>query len=319
MINNIGEKGIVTQPTLFMMNTPDLENVLKRYSIFFDELYYFDNPLEGVITNSNPNNTRNELQTMLIKKGGDKNFILSPKFNKIIKDDKDVSEFFKTKRTDYRRNSFMEEQHQIAFEGYVKEILQKKGLNSEYMRGMIPFYKHQLLADFDLYSNLSEYPEYSGLISPLLKGMIHNVFNSNKNTGEELIKEVSEIKLIDFGSLSWNQIYKLRKSGFAGDFRLKIKEWLIEFANEGDMDVINSKIHKYIMDADADFYKMHRPNRILTTIKAILGNIPLPTLFNPVSVISGITDIRKDIKNKNKFAWMHFVMDMYRESNKKKS
>jgi len=321
MINNIGKKGIVTQPTLFMMNNPDLESVLKRYAIFFDEFYYFDNPLEGFISHG----SKNELKTMLINinkdkdEGSDKDFILSSKFNEIIKDDDDVSEFFKTKRTDYRRNSFIQEQQQIAFSRYVKEIFPKEEQNSKYTQNMIGFYGHHLLADFDLYSNLSENPEYSGLISPLLKGMINSVFNSNKNTGEELIKEVSEIKLIDFGVLSWNQIYELRENDFAGDFRVKIKEWLIEFADEGDASIINSKIKKYIIDADANFYKMYTPNSKLTTIKAILGNTPFPLPVNPVSVISGIDDVRKDIKNKNEFGWMHFVMNMYRESDKKKS
>ena|GEM_PF-5767753 len=324
MINNIGEKGIVTLPSLLMMNKPEtnLEHVIKRYAIFFDELYYFDNPLEGVMSFDveTVSYAKNQLQKILIRQGGDDNFILSRQFNEIIRDDEDVIEYFKANRTDYRRDSFMEKEHKIAFQNHVKNALGQEEQNSPNLQFILGAYMHYLFVDFDLYSNLSkEDSEFSGLLSPLLRGVIYNVFNSYKHTGEEIIGEVAKIEFIDFGQLNWFDIYDLRKSGFTKSFRLKIRDWLIEYEDERDINLLNSKIDKYIRDSKFKFLQKNRANIPLAIFTAIFGNIPFTipnTSINPVSLLSGVNDVRKNINNKNKFGWLHFIEQIYTKSQK---
>jgi len=307
MINNIGEKGIITLPTLFMMNKPEinLESVIKRYAIFFDELYYFDNPLEGFFYGSFNRNihAKNTLQNLLINKGGNEDFILSRQFNEIVRDERDMSEYFKENRTDYRQDSFMTKENKAAFLQHIKGVIKIGNPNTADMQ--LGFYMHCLFADFDLYSNLSENnPEYSGLISPLLKDVIFSVFNANKNTGEELINEISKIEMVDFGALNWKEIYELRKSGFAKDFRIKIKEWLLEFENDRDVELINSKIKAYIDDSKLDLRLRNRPDASRTIFTAILSKIS----FSFSLLLKG-KQINDQIKQKKDFGWLHFIDD----------
>lgn len=111
----------------------------------------------------------------------------------------------------------------------------------------------------------------------------------------------------DFSLLSWDEIFELRYDPSIRSFRRRI----FKNANSPfEPNYVNrSKLAQSYLNDLKDFYKQRKPKPLSTIGKGIAGNLPTG-IPNPFSFLFSSVDIKNDIRDHNKFAWLHFVQQV---------
>lgn len=189
--------------------------------------------------------------------------------------------------------------------GYDKPVIQSREHKKE-----LEYYIGTISMDFQILTEASlKFTNFSGLYSEIHEKAFKATYNKDINATKEkkVINTVETINHFDFGTLTWDEIIVLRKSGFVNDFREKIFEWTEEYKNGVDNLAVEQKIDKFINDAKFDFIEKRKPNFIRSLLTGILGNIPLPIPINPISVLSAGEQIINDKKINKEFGWLMFI------------
>ena len=199
---------------------------------------------------------------------------------------------------------------------FVKEYVQKKNgydkpdIQSREHKKELEYYIGTVSMDFQILTESSiAFPNFSGLFSEIHEQAFMATYKKDINATKEknVISAIETINHFDFGTLSWNDIVILRKSGFVNDFREKIFEWTEEYKNGVDNNEVEKKIDKFIDDAKFDFIEKRKPNLIKSFLTGILGNIPLPIPLNPISLYSSGEQTLSDKRVNATFGWLLFI------------
>lgn len=107
----------------------------------------------------------------------------------------------------------------------------------------------------------------------------------------------SSVQIPDFGDLSWDQIFDLRKDPLIKYFREKIYS-SFDKLNYFDNEILNTlwDVTSYV-----------KPNIKGTIIKSIFSNIPTPTILNPVGVGLAVKETIDEINLNRSKGWLFFI------------
>ncbi|WP_183560863.1 hypothetical protein [Mucilaginibacter sp. SP1R1] len=179
---------------------------------------------------------------------------------------------------------------------------------------MIDFYTTALSVDVDFLLQLSNHnPEISALFTELHRDAYFATFSNDTSMPERALDKVCSLNYFDFGKLSWHQILELKRSHFLSDFRIKFFEWIAAFEKNGDLEVFEKNIDRYLRTSNFDFLEANKPTIIKDGALGILGNIPLPIPVNPVSIYSSIMSVREDMLKRKRFGWLFFIQEAFKK------
>lgn len=175
----------------------------------------------------------------------------------------------------------------------------------------IKMYIGQINMDYNIISTtINKYDDFSTVFSNIHKRILEATFLDSKKVDHgKVVAEMESINMIDFGSLKWDQIIELRKSGFISDFRLKIDEWLAEYKSSKNNSEFENKMRRYVEDTKFDFISQNKPNFIKTGILGLLGNLPSPIGVNPFGIYSAVQDLVQDYNQLQKYKWLYFLQE----------
>lgn len=105
--------------------------------------------------------------------------------------------------------------------------------------------------------------------------------------------------VIDFGSLSWRDVLRLRKSRFREEFRHR----LADIASSEDPNVMSELWHDLWR-----FASETKPSHARTTVTGIVGNLPVPFPVNPISIISSFAQMGRDSDMRSNYGWLFFLI-----------
>ena len=141
-------------------------------------------------------------------------------------------------------------------------------------------------------------PSYSPIVGRALK----NEYEHNGIECHSLFN--SDILVPDFDSLSWGEIIDLREDKYLKAFR----EVVFGIATTSDdLDpALVSKVQGDLWELVADA----KPNLARTFLSGILGNLPSPTVLNPIGVASALKDANDARKLESKYGHVFFINNM---------
>ncbi|WP_405250517.1 hypothetical protein [Dokdonia sp. Asnod3-C12] len=181
---------------------------------------------------------------------------------------------------------------------------------------ILDYYVSAVSADFNFLFQVSKKnKDISALYTELHRDAYTATYQGNSVSAERVLQKVCSINYFDFGKLSWEQIFELKKSDFLNDFRTKFNEWLIEYSELKDEQLFENKINKYIRTSNFAFLTKNKPKLGKSLTTGVLGNIPLP-IPNPISIYTSIEQINKDVKNRKDFGWLFFIQEAFNQFTK---
>lgn len=167
-------------------------------------------------------------------------------------------------------------------------------------------WKLTLFLDFCLFDVAKEmFPNAVGLFSDLHKEVIRFATNKVNNEAQEieLITRLETLSIADFAKISWPKIFELRKSEFLANFRHRLSEIAnVQASSSKNIDI---EVFSDLWNLMADF----RPDLPRSYFTAILGNLPLPIILNPVSLLAAVKDIKKQHTLKKQYGWLFFIQE----------
>jgi hypothetical protein len=107
--------------------------------------------------------------------------------------------------------------------------------------------------------------------------------------------------------LSVEEILALRQHEYFASFRRKTREIVDRVSSRGDLNRIIEDEEQTDRKALEDLF---RPKPVPTLLRAIIGNLPIPMLVNPVSAYDAVTSTRRDAKAARDLGWLYFVRDL---------
>ena len=138
------------------------------------------------------------------------------------------------------------------------------------------------------------------------KAVLETLSQKTATTPEQVSTVLGDLLSIDFGSLSWSEVFTLRKSGFANDYRDRVAEWALAH-QDSDIDLLTSSLNTFIRDSVFELIGDTEPNLRETILSGIGGNLPSPIIVNPISMFSAARDAKKAHSLKSKYGWLYFV------------
>ncbi len=319
----ISKYGVFTPYSLNLYsecNTDSPANFLKRNAILFEHLVIVPQgigPLDGsmLFTKSSYLNafSREEIKN----KSDFGNILLT--IDDFVEEDK-LKDFYQP--SDFNDSMWAGEYSDRYLDFVYTYVQNKLGLPSKEIQSKdhweeLKYYIGTISTDFQI---LHEARKRLEGFSALFTEMHENAFKATYNLSQSkidhnpVINQIEEINCFDFGILSWDEIIELRKSEFVKDFRFHMFTWINEFYKTNDVDEFQKKINKFINTAKFDFIDRHEPDVSKSIISGIIDNIPLPIPVNPISVLSTISDIRKESKERKEFGWLFFVQKAFRQA-----
>ena len=124
----------------------------------------------------------------------------------------------------------------------------------------------------------------------------HNLFNS-------------DILVPDFDALSWDEIIDLRSDKYIHAFRKVVFDLARSNpdVNEALVNKVQSDLWKLVSES--------KPNVLKTFLTGFLGNLPSPTILNPIGVGSLIKDTYKENKLNNNYGHVFFIQGIRSSEN----
>jgi len=108
--------------------------------------------------------------------------------------------------------------------------------------------------------------------------------------------------------MKWEKVIELRHSSFKEGFRKQIAAFQENF-HQGNLKEVAHILNDLEKNDIRKFLELHRPNVREAVIKGIGSNIPLK-IPNPISAALALQDIRANVRDKDKFGWLYFLMEM---------
>ena len=121
----------------------------------------------------------------------------------------------------------------------------------------------------------------------------------------ETFSSVASARIPDMSELSWGKVVELRMHPNLQAFRRHLGgvQQTIEASPNVDRTALVQSLE---IDALREFAVAAKPSVRMSTLKAIVGNFPMPLPINPASVAIGMADVARDVKLAKKFGWLYF-------------
>lgn len=109
--------------------------------------------------------------------------------------------------------------------------------------------------------------------------------------------------------LSVDEILELRDHEYFASFRRKTKNIVDMLGKAADADCVVEEEERNDIKILQD---MFRPRPLPTLLRAVFGNLPIPTAINanPVSAFDGASAVIRDIRAARELGWLYFVRDL---------
>lgn len=235
--------------------------------------------------------------------------------------DKDIFE----NTDDFHRNLYEREEDDLwggdATEKYISWV--EKYIDNKYSQSddlqekweLKKFYVANISLDIKMIKIInSRFDICSGLLSEVHEAAAIATYGLKTGNPERIVKTLSDLNMFDFASLSWSDLIKLKNDRFLCDFRSFIADWTLKYSEHQDTSSFEVLLSRFIQDAQFDFIEKKQPNLTKTILSGIGGNIPVPTIVNPISVYSSIESALKEHDLQKKFGWLFFVQRSRKKS-----
>lgn len=173
------------------------------------------------------------------------------------------------------------------------------------------FYLPTISMDLKAYYFLVEaVPGACPLVTPHHAATIERFRRVEPEQPERICKQLFDVTVPDFGTLSWATIIDLRSDRFVKDLRRRIAELAPSqsVGSEPDDNALRTLVDSSLWD----FVARNEPQLTRTVLGAVAGNLPLPLPFNPIGLISAASDAVSEITMKRKFGWLMFIARLKR-------
>ena len=321
-IVNKTKYGIFTPQSLMLYtetNKDNPANLLKRNVILFENLVIVPSgigPLDGsgLFTKSQYLNSYSK-EKIKHKKEFEKLILTIQEFTS---DEDELREFYRPSNDE---TSMWFGENSASYIDFVMKYVQNKwgldtpDIQSREHKEELEYYISSISGDFQVLIEAStKFEHFSGLFSEIHETAFRNTYGDKdaKFNHTNIINEIEQINHFDFGTLTWDEIIELRKSGFVKDFRENLFSWINDYNSTNDVYQFQKKLNQYIDDAKFDFIENKKPNVIKTSLLGFIGNLPTGIPVNPVGVINSINDVRKDVKTNKEFGWLFFIQKAYK-------
>lgn len=147
----------------------------------------------------------------------------------------------------------------------------------------------------------------SGLFSEMHEAATLAVHGVKTRTDTKVLKIAADVSSFDFAQLSWTEIFRLRGTGFVQDFRNRFVSWVTDYTQTKDASAFERELSKLVNDAVYEAVGRTEPDPDKTIWAGILGNLPSPTVLNPIGVASAVNDSRKSLALRRDFGWLYFI------------
>lgn len=162
-------------------------------------------------------------------------------------------------------------------------------------------------ADYRLLSRMmSTNRDLSGLFTALHEEAVLAVHAELIASAPAILTHVEGYECFDFASLSWEQIYELRKSGFSSSFRRKMAQWVLDAGYTQDRRVFEKQMTTHINEAKDAVVSSAEPHPVKTVLSGLAGLLPFG-LGTLLGVGQTGMDLTNDYRNKERFGWLFFV------------
>ena len=147
-----------------------------------------------------------------------------------------------------------------------------------------------------------------GLLAPAHREVLKLAMAADRSS-LDIMQELAVQTLFDFGSLTWDEILKLRKSPRISDFRYALSK--MELLPPGE---VQSAWRREV----EELAETTRPSPVKTLLSGFMGNLPLGDA-NPFGAAQPLTDYFREDERSRKYSWLYFVMDARSKQREKDS
>lgn len=304
-------------------NNDNPANLLKRNAILFENLVIVPSGIgrldgSGLFSKSGYLNAYSK-EEIKNKKDFEKILLSIEEFTS---DEEELKEFYRPSNDD---NSMWFGENSYEYIEFIKKYVQEKlGYDSPEIQSRdhkkeLEYYIGSISGDFQVLQEAStKFEHFSGLFSEIHEIAFRNTYGKDniKLNHTNVINELEQINHFDFGTLTWDEIIELRKSGFIKDFRENLFTWIQEYQTTSDSAIFQKNLNRFIDDAKFDFIEKKKPNITKTSLLGFIGNLPAIIPVNPIGIANSINDIRNEIKTKKEYGWLFFIQKAYKMSKK---
>jgi hypothetical protein len=116
--------------------------------------------------------------------------------------------------------------------------------------------------------------------------------------------------------LSLGEILELRRHEYFSSFRAKTRALVDRISSVED----DTQVRRLIAEEEEQdlgvMQDLFRPKPFLKLVRAIIGNIPLPVIPNPLGIYDAVDSVRRDFKASKEVGWLYFIRDFKKRGKK---
>lgn len=153
--------------------------------------------------------------------------------------------------------------------------------------------------------------DYSGLFTEFHEAAAKATLGIGTPSHDSVVRSVGQVNTLDFGSLTWDQVMELRRSGYCASFRKWANDWVSEYRDTGDAQKFEERLRRATEEAKFALIGQLEPSITKSVLGAIVGNLPIP-IANPYSIVSGLNLVKQSIERKRDYGWLFFVQHAFK-------
>jgi hypothetical protein len=209
---------------------------------------------------------------------------------------------------------------------YMRDIATNQGISVRALNktlksntwGSYGYFKEIFYSKLSVINSLSIYQRINEKIPCSLAGfsngesyVINKCIEYNaklNNIPLDTLRQEIDYTIPSLANLSWGQVFELRT-----DKRIKsFKEWI----NGNKPEIEKKGLREIVFKELWDVMGQLKPNILVDSVKATIGNLPLPIPINPLSLVAEAVDLYKNKKFNRKYAWLLFLYDLQNKVSK---
>lgn len=159
-----------------------------------------------------------------------------------------------------------------------------------------------------------DFEECTALLTEIHEKAVLATYGDRHSNPDTIIRQIGDLNTFDFAALNWQDIFRLRESGFVTDFRKKVAEWALSFRTADNADDFQNSIANMMEDAKFELIGKVVPNMRQTILGGIGGNLPSPIGVNPISLFSSLKNTVEQHRLKKEFGWLFFIQRCRKET-----
>jgi hypothetical protein len=137
-----------------------------------------------------------------------------------------------------------------------------------------------------------------GLLAPTHREVLRIAMEKDRSP-VDILQELAVQTVFDFGSLSWDQVLKLRKSSRIEDFRFALQK--MEALGPGS---VQGEWRRQV----EELAEISQPNPLKTLLGAFMTYLPLGDA-DPLGLAQNVTTYFREDEQARRYAWIYFVMN----------